>query len=82
MVQKMYSVRDSKAEFYERPFLQHTHAEAQRSFASIARDPQNPIGKNPEDFDLYYLGEYDNVTGKLDPLPAPEHIVKANALLS
>jgi len=74
---KMFAIRDSKAEFYNQPFFQHSRLEAERTFLSLARDEKSTISKYPEDYDLYYLGEYDNIHGKLFPLDTPEHIVKA-----
>lgn len=77
---KMYSVRDSKGEFYYPPAFHKTHGEAERSFLNVAKNPESIIGKNPEDYDLYYVGNYDEQTGKLYPTSSPEHIAKANAL--
>lgn len=72
----MYSIRDSKGDFYDRIFLQLTHGEAERTFTTIANDPKTPIGQYPEDYDLYFLGEFDNVTGIITPV-VPQHVIKA-----
>lgn len=80
MIQKVYSIRDGKGEFYCPPFFAKTHGEAERSFHTLANDEKSQVNAYAEDFDLYHLGEFDNVTGKLMPLPTPTHIVKAVAL--
>lgn len=74
---KMYSIRDSKAEAYHPPFYKHTHGEAERDFQNLVSDEKSNLWKYPEDFDLYFLGIYDNITGKIDALETPQHIVKA-----
>lgn len=77
MTQKTYSVRDSKTEIFSPPFMAHTHGEAERNFKQACQDTQSQICKFPEDYDLYYLGEYDNNTGKFSLIDTPQHLVKA-----
>lgn len=79
---KMYCVRDSKAEIYNNPFFSITHAEAERTFQSAVRDPKTKVGQYPEDFDLYYVGTYDDNTGKIMPTDSPQHIVKGINLVT
>lgn len=77
MLMKAYTIRDSKAETYGLPFFQATHGMAERSFRELVNDPQSKVNKFPEDFDLYYIGEYDDQTGKFEALETPEHQLKA-----
>lgn len=77
----MYSVRDSKGETYSPPFLAKTPGEAERMFTNEVHNTQSQISKYPEDFDLYHLGTYDDVTGKITSLDSPQHVVKAVNLL-
>lgn len=79
--QHMYSVRDSKAEVYNVPFYFQTHGEAERSFTQVANDPKTNINQFPEDFDLYHLGTYDQITGIMTPLQTPQHMLKAIAVV-
>lgn len=74
---KIYSIRDSKGEFYHPPFYSRTHAEAERNFAQLTSDDKSMISKYPQDFDLYYLGTFDQNLGKIVSLDTPHHIVKA-----
>lgn len=78
MKQKIYSIRDSKAEYFTQPFFKKTHGEAERDFKMLASEPDSKICKFKEDYDLYYLGEYDENTGILTPLPLPEAMMKAS----
>lgn len=87
MQKKMYSIRDSKAEIYGFPFSQLTHGEAERTFKRLATPaPQGQestqISQYPEDYDLYYLGTFDDSTGKVNWLDTPQHMLKANNALS
>ncbi|AXH78010.1 MAG: nonstructural protein [Microviridae sp.] len=74
---KVFSIRDTKAETYNMPFYQKSHGEAERSFKALTTDESSMISKYPEDFDLYFLGTYDDQTGQLTVLDTPQHIVKA-----
>lgn len=77
MVLKMYSIRDQKAGVYNTPFFQRTHGEAERTFRDLINDPKSMVYKYPEDYDLYYHGEYDDIAGMISALDTPQHIVKA-----
>lgn len=81
MIRKLFTIRDSKAEIYNASFQAHTHGEAERNFKRLANDTKTSIGQNPEDFDLYYLGTFDDIAGKHDLLQTPQHVVKALNLL-
>lgn len=73
----MYSIRDAKTEIFYTPHFAPTHGAAERNFGSLVKDKANQIGLYPEDFDLYFIGNYDDNTGKMTPLDTPMHIVKA-----
>lgn len=77
---KIYSIRDSKAEIYNAPFFQKTHGEAERSFKTLANDQKSTVCQHPEDFDLWYLGVYNDQTGTIQSLETPQHIAKAIAM--
>jgi hypothetical protein len=77
MVLKIYSIRDTKGEVFHAPYFKTTHGEAERSFRQAANDDKTTISQFPEDFDLYYLGEYDDNTGKFKNLDTPQHVIKA-----
>lgn len=77
MLLKMYSIRDSKGELFNTPFFNKSHGEAERNFRTLVNDGKSTVNKYPEDFDLYYLGDYDDNDGKCIPLDTPQHIIKA-----
>lgn len=77
MLHKIFSIRDEKSKLFGTPFYKVTHGEAERDFKTIVNDEKTKINKYPEDFDLYYMGEYDDNTGKFDALETPQHMTKA-----
>lgn len=81
MLYKAYAIHDAKAEVFNPPFYKHTHGEAERDFTSLARDGKSTVNQYPEDFDLYYVGGYDDNRGIFLPLDTPQHIVKAISVI-
>ena len=79
MILKIFSIRDQKSEVFNTPFFQKTHGEAERNFRSLVDDEKSTIHNYPEDFDLYYLGMYDDNKGTFDCLDPPQHMLKAVA---
>lgn len=78
MKRKLFSVYDVKAQFYGNPFLFTHKGEAIRAFMTAANDPQTNINRYPEDYQLFYLGEFDDVTGKFLGSSHPEHLNNAS----
>lgn len=62
--------------------MQTSMGEAERTFHQMAHDEKSIIWKYPQDFDLYYLGEFDDLTGKYKALDTPQHMTKGIDLLA
>lgn len=62
---RVFSVFDGKAAIYSTPIFQHTDAMASRAFLDACSDKETPVGRHPEDYTLYYIGEWDEFLGKL-----------------
>lgn len=77
MTTKVFSIKDSKAGIFMPPFLQNSHGEAERTFNKYTHKSDSMISQYPDDYDLYFMGDFDDNTGKFDLLPAPQHIVNA-----
>lgn len=81
MKKKIFSIFDSKAKFYGPIFMKDQVGEAERDFSIAVNDPKSGLlHQFPEDFDLFWLGEYDNQTGACTSLTAPQHVVKGASL--
>lgn len=79
---KMFSIRDSKAEVFNQPWFAKTHGEAERNFTQLAKDPKSFVSQFPDDFDLYFVGEYNDQTGEVLPLDTPHHLLKAISVIN
>lgn len=71
MILKVYSVYDSKAEAYLSPMFFQTKGQAIRSFGEVANDSSHQIGKYPEDFTLFELGEFNDSNCKFTMYDTP-----------
>lgn len=61
---KLYSIKDTKIGFTQ-IFILPNNAAAIRWFGEIALDEKNPIGKHPEDYQLFAMGELNEETGEI-----------------
>lgn len=73
---KMFAIRDTKSEGFNTPFFQQTFGLAERAFKDACDDPQTSLHKHKEDFALFYLGDFDQTSGELQPI-VPKHICNA-----
>lgn len=71
---KVFSIRDRAADVFGQPFFCANGAVAIRMFTDeVNRPDQNSnLYRHPEDFDLYYLGDFDDAAGEM----IPEHPVQ------
>lgn len=63
MKRQMYSIFDKQSGMWCIPYCQATDALGQREFSRIINEPNNVLHDNPEDFDLYYVGFFDDEHG-------------------
>lgn len=67
MIFQVMVVYDSKARSHLMPmFVVHVEV-GQRGFADAANDPTTVIGRNPEDFSLFHIGEWDDEIAEMKP---------------
>lgn len=74
MLSKIFSIHDAKANAFLSPFFAVTPGLAERSVIDSVNDPQHPFARYTADYTLFEIGEYDDATGIITPLPAP-HVV-------
>lgn len=77
MQQKVFAIKDQKAEVFLQPFFRKTHGEAERDFRTLVADQKSMINKYPDDYDLYFIGTYDDQEGAITRLDTPQHVIKA-----
>ena len=81
MKHNMYTVRDSKAEAFFQPFFSPNEDTATRALAIEMAQPNSNLAANPQDYDLFHIGEFDDITGKCIALDTPDHIVSCIHLM-
>lgn len=65
---KLYSIFDSKANTFCAPFECVSNGVAIRQLMDLVQDAKTTVSKYPEDFSLYFVGDFDTDTGALLPL--------------
>jgi len=71
---RLFSIKDRLMNVYLTPFPARADVEALRQVAASFSDPsmkQTPVAQSPQDYDLVFLGEFDDETGVLVSAPAP-----------
>lgn len=63
MLLNVYSIYDTKAKAYINPFLLPNDSMALRTFTDCVNDINHQFSKNPDDYILYKLSEFDNTSG-------------------
>ncbi len=63
----IYTIYDTAAAAYMRPFFLQSDGQAKRMFNDIANDADHDIGKHPEDYTLMFLGTFNDQTAKIHP---------------
>lgn len=71
---KMFTVYDSKAETYLRPFSMLTTGEAIRGFITSLNMPDTDYCKYPGDFTLFEVGTFDPRTCDLVPYDSLQNL--------
>lgn len=79
----MVCTKDRALDVYASPFAARTTADAVRSFTDeVNSDPtRSAVARHPDDYDLYIIGHYEQETGTLHPMAAPELVVRGKDLI-
>lgn len=62
MIQRVFTIYDSKSEAYLQPFFMLTDGQARRAIEDCVNDPGHQFGRHPEDYTLFFLGTWDDST--------------------
>jgi len=70
MIKQIYSIRDLKASAYLQPFFNDSPILAERHVQMLmTHNEMSPLNQFPKDFDLYEIGEWDDITGTIQMHP-------------
>lgn len=80
---KIFSIRDRAADVFSQPWFFPSKGVAIRSFGDEInkKDSGSNLSAHPEDFDLYFLGEFDDESGTFDTSNRPEQIAVGKDLV-
>lgn len=67
MIMKIFAVRDAKVEAFLQPFFSPTMGAAIRSLSEAVNDPKHEFAKHANDYSLWYLGNFDDSNGVIEP---------------
>lgn len=64
----LLAIYDVKTGLYDPQIITTRHvADSLREFAILKNNPETRFGKNPEDFALHKIGDFEDETGTLTP---------------
>ena len=66
LVLKCFTIYDQKARAYITPFFAANESVAIRTFENCCTDPNHAFGRNPQDYSLHLLCDWDATTGLFD----------------
>lgn len=75
---KIYSLRDNKMNTYLKPVFAVHLVQIQRDLVNIVKDQNSMVGQHPSDFELCYIGEYDESTAEFKLNDKPEFVMNCN----
>lgn len=77
----IFAVYDKKAMVFFPPFTVENVVSAVRGLEDTVNSPGNVINRYPDDFALYKLGEFDNVSGNFNLLEIKECVCECRQLV-
>lgn len=78
---RLFSVYDTKTEFYNAPFPAITKGQGERRFVDLLQEQQLEFSKHKDDYNLIEIGSFDQVTGLIEPLKTgPQVIITGEAV--
>jgi hypothetical protein len=82
MIMTMCAVRDSASGCFMRPFFVTSEGQAMRTFQDeVNRSAEeNTMFHHPDDFELFVIGTYDDLSASFELLPRPRSLATAKQL--
>ena len=77
MKQTLYSVYDLKSQIYDRPFMGINDESSKRAFLDASNNPEVPMSKHKEDYNLFAIAEFNDGTGEVTPIHPVRYVAGA-----
>lgn len=68
------SVKDRALDCFQRPFFVPALGAGIRAFSDAVNEKGEAMNKHPDDYDLFHLGMFDDVSGKFKNLDEPKQL--------
>lgn len=78
----MYSVYDRKTLTYLPPYFSVTDGSAVRMLSGELQDPKSMLSRHPNDYVLFFVGEFNDQDGAVAPAHPLVHIIDCQALVA
>lgn len=78
----MVAVFDKAAEYYMQPFFVRAQGEALRAFMDECAREGSQFKDHPEHYDLYQLGEFDDLSGAVEGKFPPVLLLHGSSAIS
>lgn len=72
----LFVIKDAKSGVHGVPYSFVSRGVALREFNDLVNNPKAAYAKHPDDYSLWYIGEYDDLTGRIVSIE-PEHMANA-----
>lgn len=77
----LYSLKDVKAGTFGNPLTFVNRAVAIRSLSEAAQQSDSMLSKHGYDYQLYYIGEFDAISGTLSRPDTPDFVITVGDLV-
>lgn len=82
MSQGLFAVYDKENGIYVNPQFQATRVSIMRGMmVHLSQEPNSALAQFPDSFAIYYLGEYDEVTGHVKCPATPQFVEEVRNLM-
>lgn len=78
----MVAIKDRALDAYMRPFFAQTKNQAIRMFTDEVNNPESPMHKHPDDYDLWYLLTWNDDTGGVEEVKPEQLAIGKNAKIT
>lgn len=82
MSKGLFAIYDKENGVYANPQFQDTRISIMRGMMiHLTQEPNSQLAQFPDSFAIYYLGDYDEVTGGFKPVPTPAFVEEIRNLM-
>lgn len=80
-MKKVFAIRDVKVSAYHLPFFAENEIMAVRSIQAHMTNGESFLSQFAPDYELYHLGEFDEIQGKFILLDHPKFIISCQSIM-